>query len=132
MGAWDPTASGNDDASDWASELVDAKNPIGFLERTFNLAQRDGYLEAPDGCQLVAAAAVVAAATSGNVPDGFPESVSQWLRGKESSLKTLTVSAKVAIHRVKGPDSELRELWEETENFPAWGKVLEAISTALP
>lgn len=131
MGAWDVTAFGNDDAADWTSELVDAGNPIEILETTLALAQRDGYLEAPDGSQLVAAAAVVAAAVSGNVPEGFPESLNQWLRGKEGSLKGFAAVAKTAVQRVRGANSELRDLWEATEDFSAWNADLEAISTAL-
>ena len=131
MGAWDVTAFGNDDAADWASELVDAGNPIGFVEITLGLAQRDGYLEALDGSQLIAAAAVVAAAVSGNVPGGFPESLNQWLGGKEGSLKGFAAVAKTAVQRVRGTDSELRDLWEATEDFSAWNADLEAISTAL-
>lgn len=131
MGAWDVTAFGNDDAADWASELVDAGNPIEFLRTALALAQRDGYMEAPDGSQLGAAAAVVAAAVFGNVPEGFPESLNQWLRGKEGSLKGLAAVAKNAVQRVRGADSELRDLWEATEDFSAWNADLEAISTAL-
>ena len=54
MGAWDVTAFGNDDAADWAAELVEADKPVDFLRRTFALAEGDGYLEAPNGCRLVA------------------------------------------------------------------------------
>jgi hypothetical protein len=45
MGAWDVTAFGNDDAADWAAELVEADKPVDFLRRTFALAEGDGYLE---------------------------------------------------------------------------------------
>jgi len=131
MGAWDATAFGNDDAADWAAGLVETDNPLEFLKRTFALAEGDSYLEAPDGSQLVAAAAVVAAAISGRVPPGFPEDVSRWLHGKADSLMGLAASAAAGLQRVKGDDSELRDLWRETEEFSAWEADLEVISMAL-
>lgn len=131
MSAWDVTAFGNDDASDWAAGLVDADNPVEFLKRTFALAEGDGYLEAPDGSQLIAAAAVVAAAISGKAPQGFPEAVSRWLPGKADSIRGLAASAAAGLQRVKGEDSELRDLWRETEEFSAWEADLEAISAAI-
>ena len=131
MGAWDVTAFGNDDAADWAAELVEADKPVDFLRRTFALAEGDGYLEAPDGSQLVAAAAIVAAAISGQVPQGFPADVGRWLHEKADSLKGLAASAAAGLQRVKGEDSELRELWKESEEFSVWEADLDSMLAAL-
>ena len=45
--------------------------------------------------------------------------------GQENHKKTLTVT------RVRGDDSELRELWQESDEFPAWIAELDRISAAL-
>jgi hypothetical protein len=130
MGAWDVTAFGNDDAADWASSLVETPRPSEFVENTLRLANRDGYLEAPDGSQLVAAAVLVAAAC-GRGTHCFPEGLGEWLRGKEAALKHFAPAAVAAIRRVMGEQSELRDLWQDTEDFPAWCGELDAITTAL-
>jgi hypothetical protein len=130
MGAWDVTAFGNDDAADWAAGLVDADKPTEFLKRTFALAEGNGYLEAPNGSQLVAAAAIVAAALSGRAPQSFPEDAG-WLHGKADSFRGLAAAAAAGIERVRGDNSELRDLWQETEEFSAWEADLEAILAGL-
>jgi len=71
MGAWDMTAFGNDDAADWVADLLQAPKAAEFLEKTLSPDGRGGYLEAPDGSQLVAAAAIIAAACGG-APGGGP------------------------------------------------------------
>jgi hypothetical protein len=130
MGAWDVTAFGNDDAADWTLDLQDAAAPADFLERTLHIAKRDGYMEAPDGCQLVAAAAVVAAAC-GRAPAGLSPGLGEWIRGKEAVLKYVAPAALAAIQRVRSDESELRDLWQESDDFSAWSADLESISTAL-
>jgi hypothetical protein len=94
------------------------------------MAKRDGYMEAPDGCQLVAAAAVVAAAC-GKSPTGLSPGLAEWIQGKEAVLKYLAPAALAAIQRVRSDASELRDLWQESDDFSAWSADLESISTAL-
>ncbi|HXB72595.1 MAG TPA: DUF4259 domain-containing protein [Candidatus Acidoferrales bacterium] len=130
MGAWDVTAFGNDDAADWALDLLETKKPAEFLENTFTLAKGNGYLEAFDGGQIVAAAAVVATAC-GSAPQGLPEDLGEWLRGKEAAFQYLAPTALAALQRVRGEESELRELWQETDDFSAWCSDLDAISATL-
>ena len=130
MGAWDVTAFGNDDDADWAAEALEAPKPAEFVEKTLHMATSSGYLEAPDGSRLVAAAAVIAGACGG-APQGFPEHLCEWLSGKELSLEHLAPAALVAIRRVRSEDSELRDLWQDTEDFSAWSGGLNVISTAL-
>jgi hypothetical protein len=130
MGAWDVTPFANDAAADWASDLIDAPEPETFLSATLQLADRRGYLDASDGSQAVAAAAVVAAAC-GAAPGGFPSELTAWLHGKETRFRQFAPEALAAVRRVRGEESELRELWETSEDFAAWSKTLEAIAAAL-
>ena len=93
-------------------------------------AVRDSYLEAPDGALIVAAAAIVAAAR-GQPTAGFPGELSDWLSGKEAALEALAPEALAALDRVRAKDSELRELWEEGDDFPGWCDELDAIADGL-
>jgi hypothetical protein len=130
MGAWDITAFGNDDAADWAVELLEAEQPASFMENTLALAKGDGYLEAPDSCQILADAAVIASAC-GKAPQGLPEDTGEWLRGKEGTFKPLASTALAALQRVRSEPSELLDLWQETDDFSAWCGDLDAISATL-
>jgi hypothetical protein len=130
MGAWDVTPFANDDAADWAAELLSAPQPEDFLAGTLRVAMRSGYLDAADGSRLVAAAALVAAACGAPVGD-FPEELGVWLRGKEAALKPLAPDALAAVRRVRSAESELRDLWEGSEDFAAWSGELDAILAGL-
>ena len=130
MGAWDITAFGNDDAADWASDLMESGEPDEFLEQTLALAKNKGYLEASEGCQLVAAAALIASACGGTA-QALPNDLRGWMRGKENTLKSFAGAAALAIQRVRGEDSELCELWQEGDEFDAWKHGLDGIAASL-
>jgi hypothetical protein len=130
MGAWDITSFGNDDAADWAVDLLETEQPASFIENTLALAKGDGYLEAPEGCQVLAAAAVIASAC-GKKPQGLPEDIGEWLRGREGSIKPLASTALAALQRVRSAESELLDLWQETGDFSVWCADLDAISATL-
>jgi hypothetical protein len=124
------TAFGNDDAADWARGLQQATQPYEFLEQVFDIAMRTDYLQALDGRQVVAAAAVVAAA-NGRAPTGLPPVLAEWIRGKESALKVLAPAASAALQRVRVGKSGLKDLWQETDNFSDWCNYLDEIDIAL-
>jgi hypothetical protein len=130
MGAWDITAFGNDTAADWAADLQESPDPVEVLETTFQRVLRTGYLEAPEGSEMVAAAAVVAASCGGAVR-GMPEDLEGWLAPRASSLKHLAPAALAAMRRVLAPESELRELWEESDDLQPWLEDMDRIAVAL-
>jgi hypothetical protein len=130
MGAWDVTAFGNDDASDMVLELLEQSNPREFLSQILDQAKETGYLEAPEGSRMVAAAAIVAAARK-RESITIPDNLASWIQANESILKPLAPAALSAIGRIRGSQSELCELWQETDEFSAWTGNLDVISTTL-
>jgi hypothetical protein len=130
MGAWDVTAFGNDDASDWVADLLEHSNPNGYLKQVFDQAKKAGYLDATGGSQLVAAAALVAAAKNKN-SISVPDKTTSWIAANAAMLQPLAPTALEAIARVRGENSELRELWQESDQFSSWNADLDRISAAL-
>ena len=130
MGAWDETAFGNDDAADWSFELIEAEDPLEVIEETLDLAKAGGYLAAPDGSLIVAAAGIVAAAC-GRTPNGLPTDLGIWLGGKEHTFRPASTQALAALRRVRTEPSELLDLWKDTEDFAAWCADLDSIADAL-
>ncbi len=61
MGAWDYTTFGNDDACDWGGDLR-SHDDLSFIEDTLDrvIGAGEEYLEAPESCEAVAAAEVIA------------------------------------------------------------------------
>jgi hypothetical protein len=130
MGAWDATAFGNDDAADMLVDLLEHSSPREYLAQILAHARETGYLEAPEGSQMVAVAAIVAASKNKEVV-AVPENAASWIDANESMLRPLAATALEAISRVRGEKSELRELWQESEEFPNWIADLDKISAAL-
>ncbi len=130
MGAWDETAFGNDDASDMVLDLLEHSNPRDYVTQILARSREAGYLEAPDGSRIVAAAAIVAASRSQG-STSIPGTAANWIQANESMLRPLAEMALEALARVRGENSELCELWQGSNSFQAWISELDTISAAL-
>jgi hypothetical protein len=120
VGAWGVGNFDNDDAADWVYELEES-NDTSVLVATLGEATEGGYLESPVGCEALAAAEVVAALL-GNAGKALPDGVRKWVAVNDVEVgHDLLALARAAVARVaKAEDSELRELWQETDDYPQW------------
>jgi hypothetical protein len=122
MGAWGVQAFDNDDANDWAYGL-DEVDDLSLVESAFAAVEfADVYLEAPDGSTGLAACEVVAS-LNGNAgyTNAYTAKVDQWVAAhplKPSSA--LLARANAAIDRILADDSELQELWSESDDNEQW------------
>lgn len=120
MGAWGAGTFDNDDAADWADELMGAADLTPAREALAATMDSDGWLEIPEGARAVAAAAAVAASFDGDVR-GLPENVAEWLEYHPDAGTLADARLAIdALERVASVDSELREVWLEAANGPAW------------
>jgi hypothetical protein len=131
MGAWDFGPFDNDDAGDWLYELEKSSDTSVIAEalhRVTNIG--DEYLEAPDCSSAIAAAEVVAALRDHPVGK-FPDNAKQWV-ATHGSLKadTLVPSALAALQRIR-TNSELKELWDESDEAPKWYATLDDLTDRL-
>jgi hypothetical protein len=119
MGAWGLSSFENDDALDWVIDLEKASD-MGFLKETLSAVfdSEEEYIDA-FVCSTALAAAEVVAALAGRPSAQLPEEVIQWIEGKGPPDSSLVSSAKRAIQAILD-DSELKELWEETDEFELW------------
>ena len=121
MGAWGTGTFENDDALDWIGEFREAPNEDALRSTLSTAAAADGYLESPDAANALAAAEVVAALKGAPTADAI--GVEDYLAGIVHSgipvTEELTALALRAIDRVVS-DSELSELWAETDDATAW------------
>lgn len=125
MGAWGISAFENDDALDWLGEFCDDPGEDA-LEDAFAFVNEIGeeYLEAPDSENALIAAEVVAYLKNSPSPD-LPEHSKECLDSLQIKPGDELISdAAKAVERVKS-DSELKELWEETDDFQEWNKVVD-------
>lgn len=116
MGTWDIGPFDNDTAADFSYRVDEAAAAdkatvllVAFREVT---ETGDDYLDADLAVEAVAAAALVAA----QCPGGEPVTTSYGPKQAIPPLPTaLRPRAVAALDRVLGADSELLELWEESD-----------------
>lgn len=118
MGAWGHGNFDNDDAMDWISELEGARDFRPITRVLDTVLRVKGYLESPDASVGLAAAEVVAALL-GQPSATLPPEVTAWVRGKPRPQPALIEKAQRVARRVRD-DSELRELWAESEDTELW------------
>ena len=131
MGAWGVGHFENDDALDWVGEVEDG-DILEMVDEAIAGAESGGdYLEAPDGCWVLAAAEIIAAMlghASTDLPEPLPTMIAQLPAGADPELVERT---RAAVDRVLAEDSELRELWAETDDFDAWTSAVAELKTRL-
>ena len=129
MGTWGLGNFDNDDAADWLYELEQSSDLAFVTSSLEQILRSDEYLEAPTCCNALAAAEIVAA-LNGKPATDLPDKAKAWVAGKASPPADAVTKAKNALQRVRG-ESELRELWEESEELDAWAKVLDDLDSRL-
>jgi hypothetical protein len=134
MGAWSHESFGNDDACDWLAQLEE-QDDFSVVESAFDAVIDAGadYLEAPEACEAIAAAEVVARA-QGNVgtQDDISQDIDAWLqRVKVKPSATVIAKARRALDRIQTEPSELMELWEESDDADAWRAAVKALAARV-
>jgi hypothetical protein len=128
MGAWETGPFENDTAMDWVADL---ERTGAQAVRTALSVAADGYVEAPAGEEVVAAAEVVASALGEPGPK-LPEAVRRWIATNADELSPEDVTlARGAMKRVVSEDSELRELWVDDAEDEDWPKAMEDLQRRL-
>ncbi|MBC7880677.1 MAG: DUF4259 domain-containing protein [Anaerolineae bacterium] len=134
MGAWGVKSFDNDDALDWIGKietLGDASLLQSTLETIANCAFSDD-LAFQDAALPIAAAEVVSA-LKGSPAEDLPEEITDWVKKHDipKSIQTELVQlALKALGRIR-IDSELKELWEETQYAEAWHSEIMALEARL-
>ena len=134
MGAGSTDAFGNDEAADWAPELGEAAD-LSLIEEAIDavLGVGQDYLEAPEAS--VAVAAIEVLARLGGSPgetNVYSEVADEWVARQQAKPSTeLIDKAQAALARILAEDSELSELWQESEEHDAWRAGLEALGSRL-
>jgi hypothetical protein len=134
MGAWGHLNFENDTALDLVYEIEEkGADRIKNAIEAINSREEDSFLDS-DLCSEALAAIEYIAAAKDKASEDFPEDAEDWLTpaNKESLLviRNLIPKSKDAIDRIQH-NSELKDLWEETEDFNEWTKVLENLATRI-
>lgn len=134
MGTWSHESFGNDTANDWAYELEDATD-FSVIEAALQVALDEGdeYLDADLAMEAIAAVEVIAKRLGkGTQSDVYTEKVEQWLETiSEQPSDDLLSLAKRVLERIVADDSELKELWLESDEYELWLGNIQQLKDAL-
>ena len=122
MGAWGVHAFENDDAGDFFYELEETGD-LAPVENTFaSIEENPDYLEAPDACIAIAGCEVLARLKGlPGYQDASTETVDEWIAAHPITPPQPLVDRGIAIlDRVVGDNSELKELWDDSEEAEQW------------
>lgn len=135
MGTWSHEAFGNDTACDWAYELEES---TGYevindaFDQIIEMATEE-FIDADIGCIVQAAAEVLARSFAQlSDEDEYPEPVEKWLeQQKNRTNHALIPKAIKALELVISENSELNELWQDSDDYDEWVKEIEELKEIL-
>ncbi len=116
MGAWGLQFDENDDAADWIAEFSDSPG-WPAIDAAFGNCSGE-YIEAPE-CSNALAAAEVVTAGLGKTSPRLDGELASWAISMPEEAQSRRDVAVQTLSRVRD-DSELKELWEETDEFADW------------
>lgn len=135
MGAWGVLAFDNDAANDWACHLEGADD-LALVESALDEVAATGtdYLDSDVACDALAACEVLARLRGQpGYTNAYTEKVDQWVaahKGRIVPSEGLLARASAAIDRILDEDSELRELWGESDG-EEWRAAVEELRGRL-
>lgn len=139
MGSWNNKPFGNDTALDWVSRLLhaDSEDPICSCIR--GALDSNDVLDAPISEEAIAAAAVVAAAAKEPIR-AVTKDISAWIRTRGYVPDKALIADAIKVLEAVMAESELRDLWDESERLQGWLKstanvqqrLVSALNSELP
>ncbi|HVK51165.1 MAG TPA: DUF4259 domain-containing protein [Pseudoxanthomonas sp.] len=122
MGAWGLGSFDNDDAADYLASVTDSGDLSLLREAIDNVLTSTEFVEAPDACRAIVAAEVLAAALGRPTAAALQqETLKRWVAHIRPGVEpALAQHAHDALARILAPNSELLELWEDTDDLSEW------------
>lgn len=129
MAAWGTKTFEEDTANDWIQELIDSEDARELLSES--LSVDPGYIEA-DQAAIVLAASETLIALLDEPRIGVPGELVDWVGDNEcDDVSELPEEALPALDKVLGKESELRDIWADSEDFDEWLENVESMREAI-
>lgn len=130
MGTWAVDAFGNDTACDWVYGLDEAED-LAPVEAALEaiIANGNEYLDASLAEEALVAIEVIAR-LQGNWGErsAYSEGVDDWVeKVKLVPSDELAQKALQVLDRIVAEDSEMKELWEDSDEYDAWVAAIEEL-----
>jgi hypothetical protein len=123
MGAWAVDAFGNDDACDWAYGLEEVED-LSLVEEALDavMSSAGEYLDGGTAAEALAAIEVIARLQGHwGERNSYSENADDWVeKTRLQPSDELAQKAHQAIDRILADESELKELWQDSDEYDAW------------
>ncbi|WP_019584738.1 DUF4259 domain-containing protein [Deinococcus apachensis] len=132
MNLWGTGPFENEVGAAFAGEVV--QDGAFALAEAFDVALDPDteFLAAEEGHRTLAAAEVLAAVLTGETAGITDAALRAWIAEADpDALQPLRETAREAVGRVLAPDSELPDLWAESEDGEAWRADVQRLLDAL-
>lgn len=129
MGAWGYGNLENDTVLDWVEELLETKD-LSLISESIEMVLDDSYLDADTASIAVGAIEILAALQNKPGKEEYDDELDDWINQHKGQGINLLVPALKALGKIL-IESELKELWEETEKFEDWVKTIKELEGRL-
>jgi hypothetical protein len=129
MGAWGYGNLENDTVLDWVVELLETQD-LSLISESIEMVLDDSYLDADTTSIAVGAIEILAALQNKPGREEYDDELEEWINQHKGQGTKLLVPAQKALGKIL-IESELKELWEETEKFEDWVKTIKELEGRL-
>ena len=133
MGAWGFGIFDDDAALDFIYELENSGDEIAeAMAELFQAVNSADYIDSDEGAAVIVCSAIIDAAINNTEYEYLSNEHEDILAfAKNSKLSELKNSAHSALEKVLGENSEVNELWSETEDYDSWKNTVASIKERL-
>lgn len=118
MGTWGHGNLENDTVLDWVEDLLETQD-VSLIAESIEMVLEDHYLDADTASIALGAIEILAALQNRPGNEKYDDELQEWILQLKGQGKDLLVQAQKALIKIV-TESELKELWEETEKFENW------------
>lgn len=136
MGAWGYKNFENDTALDFLEDISETKNKRMIYKIFDETMDESGFLEATTCSEALAAAEMICLITEGDL-EVLPTSVIDWYKNgvglfkKKVNFSSAELKKAACVVEKIISDSELKDLWSESDDFSEWKQVNEELVNRL-
>lgn len=129
MGAWGHGNLENDTVLDWVGDLLETKD-LDLMVEAIDMVLDEGYLDADTASIGIGAIEILAALQDRPGKEEYDEELEEWINQHKGQGKELLKSSQSALRKILA-DSELKELWEESDSYDQWVTTIQELESRL-
>jgi hypothetical protein len=130
MGTWSIKPFENDTALDWLQTLAESNDDTALKAPLEKILQKREKTDADDCQEAIAAAAVIYAACHDPIRR-LPEEAKRWVTNHGYIATETVIRSAISSLKIIMNNSELRDLWKDSDSFLKWEKETEKLMDGL-